>query len=194
MKWKNGYVIGRITGAVPNVLTAAPCIVFLSAGHFSCHQVRPGSAEAGSFNAFMYVQGDIIFCCKLYYFLMMTNHMLSVMPFIIPVAILIRPENLLSVANISHFNGSNSQLIIELECFFHLSLVVFHRSGCFVITHQSYSIIERIFDNLLKVKIIHWPGEIKHYTIGKPVSIPARIPSFNQNVIESVLCCKIDIL
>ena len=98
------------------------------------------------------------------------------------------------IADITAFDSVVAIFVHQIIGSLHVTLIVSHRSGCFVVHHQSDTLWMGILIEIFYIEVGIWRYKIKYiiFWLSKPI-FPTDIPTFDQNLIKSMFGGKINI-
>ena len=99
-----------------------------------------------------------------------------------------------NVAYIATFYRIISVVCHELVCLVHVAFIVTYRSRSFMMHHQFYAFACSVALKFFHIEVGIGSYKIKHiiFAFSEPV-FPTFIPAFYQYLVESMLCCKINV-
>ncbi len=165
-------------------VVTAKRLIFSSACRFVTDQVGIGAADTGGAYSFVSVYHDFVVRCFLHRIQIVVVHPLSI--------VVLATWN--DIAYIAAFYRIISVVCHELVCLVHVAFIVTYRSRSFMVHHQFYafacSVTLKLF--YIEVRIGGYKIEDIIFAFPKPV-FPTFVPAFYQYLVESMLCCKINV-
>ena len=163
---------------------SAECLILSTTCTLIAYKVRPGAADARRACRFVSIHHDVVFGGSLYYALIVIVHQLAV--------VILASRN--DVADVSCLNGIIAVLVHQTESILQMALVIECGRRGFVVHHQLHAlrvgiVVEHLY---IEVGIRRHEVEDIQLLVSEPV-FPSFIPSFYQNLLQTVLCSEVDV-
>ena len=162
----------------------AKCFVLCTTCTLVTNQVRPGAADTSRTGCLMSIHHDMMLGCSLDDTLVVIVHQLAVV-------ILTSWDD---IADITGLHGIITIFVHQVEGILQMALIIECRRRCLVVHHQLHALRMSIVIEHLDIEIRIWSHEIEdiEFLMTEPV-FPTFVPAFYQNLLQTVLGCKVDI-
>ena len=161
-------------------ISFAPRIPFHTSHSFTCHHVRPCTADTGIFNGFVCIQRHLVTGGCFYNLLIMIDSILAVMK------IAIRKSS-----RITCFQDMNAVVCVPLHSMVHLTFIVRNVSSGLMMADDFNSFFFCITNHFINVKVCIRFRKVK--VLHTAPAFPAFIPAFKQDTFYMIGSSKIDV-